>query len=468
MGRIKKVCSIIAIVMLFMIVGISCNENKDGVNGMADQGAVQNNVHDQNDTKDIEEDSNLDQSNNIDVNDDQIQTEISEDDKLQENDIITGQQDVETDGGKEKEESKGLNLNIKKLEKVELAQKEEIRNMRDITALELVSEIKIGWNLGNTLDANGSNNLKSETSWGNPSTSKEMINLVKEAGFNVIRIPTTWENHLGVAPDYTIDPAWMNRVKEVVNYAIDNEMYVILNLHHEEWHFPSNENYDKAKEMLTKIWAQIADYFDYYDEYLIFEGMNEPRMKGTSYEWTGGTPESREVVSKLNLDFIETIRKSGGNNNKRHLMIPTYAASSDPKTWKDLVIPEDDKIIVSLHAYTPYNFALNGQGTDQWSIELPNDTREIDSLMMNIDREFTSKEIPVILGEFGARNKDNLESRVNWAKYYVMKAKEIGVPCIWWDNGAFEGTGENFGLMNRRDLVWKYPEIVKALMDGVK
>ena len=337
--------------------------------------------------------------------------------------------------------------------------------IRDIPSTELVKELKIGWNLGNTLDATGGGALlTSEMSWGNPKTKEEMIIAVKEAGFNVVRIPISWGNHLGPEPDYIINNAWLDRVNEVVDYAINNDLYVIINMHHEEWHFPSYDNYETASTILTKVWAQIAERFKSYDEHLIFEGMNEPRMKGTPQEWTGGNPEARDVINKLNQDFVDTIRNSGGNNPYRHLMIPTYAASSDPKTWKDFVIPDDDKVIVSIHAYTPYNFALNKNGTDKWSPTNRNDTREIDSLMDNLYNTFISKGQPVILGEFGAMDKNNLEDRVAWAKYYVQKAKEKGIPCIWWDNGAFTGSGELFGLLDRRTLEWKYPEIVEALM----
>lgn len=341
-------------------------------------------------------------------------------------------------------------------------------SIRDIPSAELVKEIKIGWNLGNTLDATGGILLNSEMSWGNPATREDMFIAVKEAGFNIIRIPVSWGNHLGPEPDYNIHNAWLDRVNEVVDYAINNDLFVILNMHHEEWHFPSYDNYDKAETILTKVWAQIADRFKEYDEHLIFEGMNEPRMKGTPQEWTGGNEEARDVVNKLNQSFVDTIRNAGGNNPYRHLMIPTYAASSDPNTWKDFVIPDDDKIIVSIHAYTPYNFALNINGTDKWSPENPDDTRDIDNLMNNLYNSFISKGQPVILGEFGAMDKDNLESRILWAKYYIQKAKEIGVPCIWWDNGAFVGNGELFGLLDRRKREWKHPEIIEALMSGLE
>jgi endoglucanase len=342
------------------------------------------------------------------------------------------------------------------------------QEIRDIPSTELVKEIKIGWNLGNTMDATGGNGVKSETSWGNPITTKEMIDAVKAAGFNTIRIPTTWEKHLGSEPEYTIDKDWLDRVQQIVDYARANDMFVIINMHHEEWHFPSYDNLEKAKAILTKAWKQIADRFENYDEHLIFEGMNEPRMKGTNLEWTGGDKEARDVINQLDAAFVETVRNAGGNNPLRHLMIPPYAASSDPNVWKDFILPEDNKIIVSLHAYTPYNFTLNKNGTPNWSVENANDTRDIDNLMNNIYNNFISKGIPAILGEFGAMNKDNLDNRIAWAEYYITKATEKGIPCIWWDNGAFVGGGENFGLLDRRNKTWKYPEVVDALMKGLQ
>ncbi len=342
------------------------------------------------------------------------------------------------------------------------------KEIRDIPSVELVKEIVIGWNLGNTLDATGrGNTLDSEISWGNPLTTKEMITMVKEAGFRTLRVPTSWGKHLGEAPDYKIDPAWLDRVQEVVDYGIENDMYVILNMHHEEWHFPSYDNLEQAKAILTSVWTQIADRFQDYDEHLIFEGMNEPRMKGTELEWTGGNKESRDVINQLNAAFFETIRKSPGNNPLRHLMIPCYAASANPNTWVDFIVPEDDKVIVSIHAYTPYPFTLDKSGSPEWSIDNAKDTSEIDSLMNNIYTYFVSKGQPVILGEFGAMNKDNLEARVAWAEYYIKKATENGIPCIWWDNGAIYGTGELFGILNRRNLKWEFPEIVEALMKGL-
>lgn len=346
---------------------------------------------------------------------------------------------------------------------------DDMKEMRDISSAELVKEIKIGWNLGNTMDATGGSGVMSEISWGNPVTTKELIDAVKEAGFNTIRIPTTWQNHLGPAPDYVINKAWLDRVQQIVDYAMANDMFVIINAHHEDWYFPSYDNLDAAKDELNKLWTQIAARFESYDEHLIFEGMNEPRQKGTPNEWNGGNAEGWDCINQLNQVFVDTIRSAGGNNPLRHLMIMPYAATSSSNAWSTFIVPEDDKLIVSIHAYTPYNFALNKSGTDTWSSANAADTRDIDSLVNNINNRFVSKGIPVILGEFGAMNKnENIASRVDWAQYYVSKAAEKGIPCIWWDNGAFAGSGENFGLIRRYDLTWKYPEIVDALMKGIE
>ncbi|MDE7223435.1 MAG: glycoside hydrolase family 5 protein [Acetatifactor sp.] len=344
----------------------------------------------------------------------------------------------------------------------ETVQEAEI-TMNDISPMELVKEMRIGWNLGNTLDAVGSGvGVTSETAWGNPKTTQEIIDAVIDQGFNVIRIPVSWGGHMGGAPEYNILPAWMDRVQEVVDYAYNRGVYVIVNIHHEEWHFPSEENKDAAAEQLNALWTAIATRFRDYDEHLIFEGMNEPRKTGTNVEWNGGDQEGRDVVNYLDQVFVDAVRATGGNNTIRNLMVPGYAASSSDTALKGIVLPQDEHLIVSVHAYTPYDFALNTAGRSTWD----NDTRDIDHLMELLDELFLSKGVPVIIGEFGAMNKDNEEERVQWAEYYVGKACEYGVPCLWWDNNAFEGNGENFGLLNRRELTFPYPELLKALVES--
>lgn len=353
----------------------------------------------------------------------------------------------------------------------------EMSPMRDIPSIELVKEMNIGWNLGNTLDSVIENPTGEEapsdweTAWGQPVTTKAMIDSVKAQGFNVIRIPVTWEGKFGEAPDHTIDPDWLARVKEIVDWGYDNDMFVIVNAHHEEWNMPTEENAAAADEILRSLWSQIADYFADYNEKLIFEGMNEPRLKNTPMEWNGGNAEARKVINGWNASFVETVRSKGGNNEKRHLMIPTYAASTAESVLADFEIPDDDKVIVSVHAYLPYTFALAepGQAVSEWSADNENDTRDIDYLCANLKDLYIDKGRAVIIGEFGSRNRNvNTQARADCAEYYVKKAAEAGIPCIWWDNNAFMGSGENFGLFDRKTYEWRYPDIITAMMTALE
>lgn len=333
----------------------------------------------------------------------------------------------------------------------------------EITALELTSDIKVGWNLGNTLDATGGSGVSQETSWGNPKTTPELMQTVKDAGFNAVRIPTTWEKQMD--ENSVISEDWFARVQEVVDYAYDLDMYVILNMHHEEWYIPYAENEEEISAKLKTCWTQIAERFKGYDEHLIFEGMNEPRWKNTEFEWNGGNDEGREVVNHLNQVFVDAVRATGGNNQYRFLMVCPYAANSGESALSALKLPEDDRLIVSVHAYIPYGFALAENGTSKWLASKVGCTQDIDTLAEVLDRLFISKGQAVIIGECGAMNRENEEYRAEWAEYYFGKFREIGIPCFWWDNGAFY-SGETFGLFDRRTNEIKYPVLLEAMMRG--
>ncbi len=340
-----------------------------------------------------------------------------------------------------------------------------ISKISDLSPIDLVSKMKIGWNLGNSMDSKIRSGPALETSWGNPITTKELVRNIKNAGFNVFRLPITWDGHFGEGPDYLIDPAWLDRAEEIANYALEEDMFVIINIHHEYWHMPTYENSERAKTILEKIWLQIAERFEKYDEHIIFEAMNEPRKVGTPVEWDGGDAEGRDVVNQLNAVFVNTVRKSGGNNSIRNLMIPTYAASCSKMAIDGLVLPKDDKLIVSIHAYIPLKFALDAVGTSSFNPNNPDDVAEIDQTMQYIHKAFVSKGVPVILGEFGARDKDNLSDRIKWVDYYLRAAKNINVPCILWDNCAFSGKGELFGMYDRHTDRMVFPEFIQAMME---
>ncbi|MGN1109042.1 MAG: glycoside hydrolase family 5 protein, partial [Oscillospiraceae bacterium] len=333
----------------------------------------------------------------------------------------------------------------------------------DITALELTADIKVGWNIGNTLDATGGSGLTQETSWGNPAVTPELIQAVKDAGFNAVRIPTTWERQMD--DNNVIREDWIARVQEIVDYAYSRDMYVILNMHHEEWYQPYADKEEEISAKMTACWTQIAERFKDYDEHLIFEGMNEPRWKNTEFEWNGGNDEGRQVVNHLNKVFVDAVRATGGNNQYRFLMVCPYAANSSESALSALEIPDDDRLIVSVHAYIPYSFALQNPGSDKWLASKPNCTKEINELADVLDRLFISKGQAVIVGECGAMNRENEEYRAQWAEYYFAKFKEIGVPCFWWDNGSFY-SGETFGLFDRRTNEVKYPVLLEAMMKG--
>lgn len=326
----------------------------------------------------------------------------------------------------------------------------------DVTAKELVSQMKIGWNLGNTLDATGGSGLGAETSWGNIKTTKANIDTVKAAGFNVLRVPVSWGTHLDSS--YNIDPAWLDRVQEVVDYGYDNGMFVILNTHHEEWYMPRPENLEHDLGELKALWEQIAVRFNGYGERLIFEGVNEPRLRGDSAEWNG-TDSAREIVNKYAETFVSTVRATGGNNAKRVLMVSSYAASSAEENQRALKLPENSgKLIASVHSYNPYSFALDIHGTADYSSDA-----EIRYVFDTLKKTFLDKDIPVVIGEFGAVNKNNLDDRLKWADEFLTMAKQNGVPCVWWDNGLKSSDGENFGLLDRSNNTWHFPELVNEL-----
>ncbi|MBU3114096.1 glycoside hydrolase family 5 protein [Clostridium lacusfryxellense] len=333
--------------------------------------------------------------------------------------------------------------------------------------IRFVKNMNVGWNLGNSLDADGKK-IKNgdpeiyEVSWGNPVTTKVIIDEIKDGGFNTVRIPVTWYHHMDEKG--VIDQKWMNRVQEVVDYVIENDMYAIVDIHHDKWFVPSYDNQENAKKMLSSTWSQIAERFANYDDHLIFEAMNEPRLIGTEFEWNAGNKEVREVVNNLNETFVETIRSGSNENKKRYLMVAPYCNSSDIEALDDFVLPKDERIILSIHEYIPYEFTMKEDVEKIWSKDNSDDTKEIDNTFNNLYNKFISKGIPVIISEFGAANKNNLKERLEWAKYYVTAAREKNIMCIWWDDGSNEEKKGKYELFDRYNLKWEYPEIVYILV----
>ena len=340
-----------------------------------------------------------------------------------------------------------------------------------MTALEFAAEMKLGWNLGNTFDAPGG-----ETAWGNPVTTKELIDYVKELGFETIRIPISWGKHASPAPEYTIDETFLNRVDTVVNDALEAGLHVIINTHHDnEYYTPTPENSKRAQEYLTAIWTQVGDHFREAPYTLIFETMNEPRVAGSAFEWNINlnNPDcvaALETVNQLNQCALDAIRATGGNNADRFVMITPYVASPAAATSATFQLPQDsaqDRLLLSLHSYSPYSFALDiHSGDTDFGRK---DEYEIKSILKSVNHRFVEKGIPVVFGEMGALDKSNPDDRYAWAKCFVSTAREYGIPCVWWDNGQIGGNQENFGLINRRTISI-YPQsqtVYQGLMDGL-
>ncbi len=343
----------------------------------------------------------------------------------------------------------------------------EIEAADQLTAFEITEEMQIGWNLGNTLDAYMSKNnepiesygLEAETCWGNPKTTQAMIDAVKAKGFNTVRVPVTWFQHVDKNNGYKIDEAWMARVKEIVDYCYNSDMYVILNLHHEEPYVNRSTlgaDYEELTDFVSSLWKQIAETFKNYDQRLVFEIMNEPRAKGTDHEWWGPTKEETDTINKINADALEVIRGTGDDNNDTRLvMMPGYCASSDTSMMSKIVVPEDDDFVaVSVHAYSPYGFTMDDKVKDHSTFTSAY-AAELTSILDGIRKTFGDKDIPVVLGEFSSSNFGNTEARIEWAEAYISQTKEMGIPCVLWDNNVEKNNGgEAHGYLNRSSLTW--------------
>lgn len=315
------------------------------------------------------------------------------------------------------------------------------------TAGEVVADIKIGWNVGNSLDSygdwiKGETTSDYETAWGNPVITRELIQCVKAQGFNAVRVPVTYLHFMD--EQGTIDEVWLARVKEVVDYVIDEDMYCIIDIHHDTgasdsaWIVADPYQYENGmKERFAYAWKQIAEYFIDYDDRLIFEGMNE--VLDASWNWGGSTGENYEVINQLNQVFVDTVRATGGNNAERNLIVVAYGNSSHESQMSGFVLPRDTTsghMIIGIHVYEPDAFC-NGNDIiwDEYDKQTLDATFErINSCVLQRYR------MPVIIGEFGSRelepSEENRQARAEFAGYFVQKAEELGITCFWWDDGG--------------------------------
>ncbi|MBR6384737.1 MAG: cellulase family glycosylhydrolase [Ruminococcus sp.] len=329
-----------------------------------------------------------------------------------------------------------------------------------MTSQQIVNDIKVGWNLGNSLESynTGKTGLSTETGWGNVKTTREIIDSVKNAGFNAIRIPVTWGEHMD---GNVIQEEWLDRVEEIVDYAYCDNMYIIINMHHDDyiWFKPQESEYESCREKFCAIWQQISERFADYGDHLIFEGMNEPRTVGSNNEWTGGTPEERAIVNKYNQDFVDTVRSTGGKNTVRTLIVTTYGASAENSAINDVVIPKGKNIVLNLHYYAPWKFA-DGSSTVFGDIE----KNELNTKFIQLKNQFIDNGTPVIIDEFGCVAVADDETRAAYFEYYLSYAKMNGIKCFVWDNGVSIGKS-SFGIVKRGSLQWN-ETLLESIMKG--
>lgn len=369
--------------------------------------------------------------------------------------------------------------------------KDTAKKWTELDQTQITEAMGLGWNLGNQLEAS-SGGLPSETCWGNPEITKELIDTVKAQGFKTVRIPVSYLDMIGDGPDYKIDTDWLDRVQEVVDYVVNNDMFAIVNMHGDGYYTVDHswllcaEDDDKQteiKDKYGKVWTQIAERFKDYDQHLIFESMNE------EFNNDYGKPDANayENINAYNQIFVDSVRATGSNNEKRWLLLPGWNTNIDytANDEYNFKIPTDNgckadgkRIMISVHYYDPFNFTIDENKTaktqwgkyavknyDNWGQE-----DYVDSQMALLNEKFVSQGYPVVIGEFGAQDKtekfaDYNEFRRYWAEYLIKAAKKNGVVCVYWDNGYNGNKG--FGIIDRNSLEITQPDLIAGMMRAI-
>ena len=339
-------------------------------------------------------------------------------------------------------------------------------------AKDAVTNMGVGWNLGNTLDAHDASKTwttteQHETCWGQPVTKPELIKMMKEAGFSTIRVPVTWYQEMD--SDGKVNEAWMKRVKEVVDYVIDNGMYCILNVHHDtgdnstHWLHASSTNYKKNQAKFEGLWKQIAEEFKDYDQHLLFEGYNEMLDDNNTWNEPSNKTGGYKAINDYAKSFVTTVRNTGGNNKDRNLIVNTYSASSTPDAMKNLDLPEEgNHIIFQVHSYPDWQNKSNAK-------------KEIDNLISNIKTNLLNR-APVIIGEYATfttwpKEIDYYATDHDVAlyamDYLIQETKKAGVGTCYW-MGMSDGIYRSEPAFHQADLAQTLIKAYYGSTDGYK
>lgn len=346
-------------------------------------------------------------------------------------------------------------------------------NPGGMTSVELTQVMGVGWNLGNSLEAIGG-----ETAWGNPLVTQQLINSVKAAGFDTLRVPVAWSKFSDEA-NFVIDSSWMARVEEVVNYALNADMYVIMNIHWDGgWMQPTYAQQNYVNNRLSIMWEQIATHFRDYDDRLLFAGTNEVMVEG---DYGTPTEEYYTVQNSFNQTFVTTVRATGGRNATRHLVVQGFNTNID-HTVNFADIPVDtvaNRLMMEVHYYDPYNFTLNeNSNITQWGAIAtdPNVTETwaneawVDTQFQRMKTNFVDQGIGVILGEYGVISRPNVANhevyRTYWNEYITESAVRHGLVPVYWDNGYAGNAG--MAIFDRNNGNQLYPAIIDAIVSAVE
>jgi len=329
------------------------------------------------------------------------------------------------------------------------------------TAAEHVRDMRLAVNIGNSFDSVNITGIAGQTGWGNPAVSQAYIKSLKTHGFTTIRFPVTWADYIGEGPEYTVSSSWMARVQQVVNWILAEDMYCILNVHHDSspnigaksW-IERAAHPDEETDVMAKynaLWHQIANNFNYASDLLVLEGMNEPQFDWlTSRSFSVPTNKTRafDTLNNLNQTFVSTVRSTGGNNASRLLLIPGYWTDIDITidNWGTFFkMPTDtieNRIILSLHYYTPWNFC--GGNSTTWGSQ--SDRNSLNNLYNKVKVNVLDKGIPVIIGEYAVNlynmqnnaytsTPKNSANRIDWMLSVTQKCIDLGICPVLWDTG---------------------------------
>ena len=349
----------------------------------------------------------------------------------------------------------------------------------DVDAQTWCKNVVMGWNLGNSLEAEGT-----ETSWGNPATTADMIKSIKGEGFNAVRIPVRWGQHCDMST-MAIDEKWLSRVKEIVDWCLAEDMYVIINTHHDLWleHYPTNAKKTELNEKLGKLWTNISTAFADYDGRLAFAGLNEVNAEG---DW-GLTPtqENYDVTNSFNQTFVDAVRATGGNNAQRNLIVQSYRCNPT-MGLTNLVVPTDptpNRLSVEFHYYDPYSFCSGAAGSynywgiafsDKGTVTPDGNEKSLANFFLTIREKWWEQGLGVVIGEYGCSchyttaDKATQEANMQYyMKCLVAEARKNGFAAFVWDNNAYGNGSEKFGIFDRKNgMKVRTPFFLDGIKEG--